>query len=162
MSIGLNAAVSGLMAAQRAIDVASHNLSNSNTPGYSRQTMQQQASDPLGGSGLFMGYQGAGEVGTGVTVTSIIRVTNQYLSNQFRNESAPLGEAQVTSDTLKQVQNIFDEPSSNGLASQLQQFWNGWQKLSNNPEDVSVRTNLQTVSAGLASTFNTVFTKLTN
>lgn len=162
MSVGLNAAVSGLMAAQRALDVASHNISNSDTPGYSRQTMQQDASAPLGAGGLFMRYGGVGQVGTGVSVTSITRVRNQYLDAQFRNQSAPLGEAQVTSDTLKQVQNIFDEPSNNGLASQLQQFWNGWQSLANNPEDLAVRTNLQSVSASLAGTFNDVFTKLTN
>ena len=40
----LNTSISGLLAFQRALDVTSHNITNANTPGYSRQLPDFQTS----------------------------------------------------------------------------------------------------------------------
>jgi flagellar hook-associated protein 1 FlgK len=37
--------VSGLRTSQKQLDVASHNITNVNTPGYSRQVVEQKADD---------------------------------------------------------------------------------------------------------------------
>ena len=44
---GLNTALSGLEAAQAAIDTTGQNISNANTPGYSRQKVVLGERDPL-------------------------------------------------------------------------------------------------------------------
>ena len=51
---GLNTAISGIFSAQKHLSVINHNISNVNTPGYSRQQAVQVASIPykLNGVGL--------------------------------------------------------------------------------------------------------------
>ena len=43
----LNTAKSGMNVSQVAIQTTSHNISNINTPGYSRQRVNQSASSPI-------------------------------------------------------------------------------------------------------------------
>lgn len=42
--LGLNIGLSGMLSSQRALEVLGHNMSNANTPGYSRQRLQLGAS----------------------------------------------------------------------------------------------------------------------
>lgn len=162
MNIGMNAAVLGLLANQRALDVASHNVANANTPGYSRQRIDMVPTNPQGAGGFHSRWQGPGNVGTGVTVDQIKRVRDQFIDRQVREESSPLGEAHVTLDTMTQIEDIFGEPSESSLGSLMTRYWDAWHSLSNNPENMAVRTNLREVGVQLASVFQTLHGKLTN
>ena len=62
---GLGIAARGLTAAQRNLDVLSHNISNVNTPGYTRQQAVQTASQPL------ISFDGTGMIGTGSQVSEV-------------------------------------------------------------------------------------------
>lgn len=161
MNLGMNAAISGLMSAQRALDVASHNIANANTEGYSRQTATMTTTLPMGANSLHMSWGGVGQVGTGVTVQSIARVRDQFIDRQVRGETSPLGEATITADTMKQVEDIFNEPSDNSLNTLMGRFWDAWQELANNPENAATRLNLREVSVNMASTFQEINNKLT-
>ena len=44
---GLNVALRGLIAQQRALDVTTHNIANASTEGYTRQEAVLEAADPL-------------------------------------------------------------------------------------------------------------------
>ncbi len=87
---GLQTALSGLIANQDAIDTTGHNITNANTPGYSRQTAvlryQHPAAiprcPPITGHG--------GQLGTGVNVETFTRIRNTYLDAQFRTQNATL------------------------------------------------------------------------
>ena len=68
MNIGMNAAIAGLRTAQRALDIAGHNVANANTEGYSRQRVDLGTTLPMGNTSLYMSWGGVGQVGTGVTV----------------------------------------------------------------------------------------------
>jgi flagellar hook-associated protein 1 FlgK len=143
MNVGFFTALSGLQAAQRQLDTASHNVSNADTPGYSRQRVEQTESQPMGANGSLNYYAGAGMVGTGVTVAAIARIRDQFIDRQVRAESAPLGEANIKSDTLKQVEDVFGEPSDHGLSALMQNFFNAWHDLSADPANDAMRTNLR-------------------
>lgn len=162
MNIGMNAAVLGLLANQRALDVASHNVANANTPGYSRQRIDMSATAPQGAGGFHSRWQGPGNVGTGVAIDQIKRVRDQFIDRQVREESSPLGEAQVSLDTMTQIEDIFGEPSENSLNSLMTRHWDAWHSLSTNPENMAVRTNLREVGVQLASVFQTLHGKLTD
>ncbi|MNS53561.1 Flagellar hook-associated protein 1 [compost metagenome] len=161
MNIGLNAAIQGLMTAQRALDVAGHNVANANTEGYSRQRVQLSTTSPMGHSSLHMSWAGPGQVGTGVQVDTIKRVRDQFIDRQVRAETSPLGEAKITADTLRQIEDIFGEPSDRSLGTLTTRFWDSWHELSNNPENAATRLGLREVSANLAAVFQEIHGKLT-
>src|SRR5215472_13597176 len=66
--------VTGLIAAQTGIVTTGHNITNANTPGYHRQTVEQSAAPAL--------YSGAGFLGQGVSVDTVTRVYDQFLDSQ--------------------------------------------------------------------------------
>ncbi|MDB5095596.1 MAG: flagellar hook-associated protein FlgK [Cyanobacteria bacterium RYN_339] len=156
MNVGFFTALSGLQAAQRQLDTASHNVSNADTPGYSRQRVEQTESQPMGANGSFIAKAGAGMVGTGVTVTQIARIRDMFIDRQVRAESAPLGEANIKSDTLKQVEDVFGEPTDHGLSAQMQKFFDGWHDLANDPANDALRVNLRQQSVNLAAGFQEI------
>lgn len=160
MNLGLNSAIQGLMTAQRALDVAGHNVANANTEGYSRQRVQLSTTDPMGKLSLHMSWQGPGQVGTGVQVDTIKRVRDQFIDRQVRAEMSPLGQSKVAADTLRQVEDIFGEPSDRSLGTLMTRFWDGWQEMSSNPENAAIRLNLREVSVNLTAVFQEVHNKL--
>ncbi len=78
--LGFNTATSGLFAAQRALDITGHNISNVNTPGYTRQRLEQTQANALRLAG------GTGTLGTGVTSVAIHQLRNEFLDFRYRDE----------------------------------------------------------------------------
>jgi flagellar hook-associated protein 1 FlgK len=115
----------------------------------------------MGANSLHMSWGGVGQVGTGVSVDSIKRVRDQFIDRQVRAETSPLGDAKVTADTMKQIEDIFGEPSDRSLGTLMTRFWDGWQELANNPENAATRLNLREVSNNLAAVFQEIHNKLT-
>lgn len=157
MNVGLFTAVKGLQVAQRQLDVAGHNVANADTPGYSRQRVDQTASTP---QTILGGYAGKGDLGLGVDISQIKRVKDQFIDRQLRAESAPLGEAQVKSSTLRQIEDIYNEPSDQGLQALMQRFFDSWQSLSQHPENAAMRIALRQNAVNLAAGFQEVSQKL--
>ncbi len=93
----LNTSKGGMFAQQQYINVTSHNISNANTPGFSRQHIVLQTARPQTIAG------GVGQIGTGVTVSSIERTRNQFLDFQIRKESSLLGNYGVRQDYLSEI-----------------------------------------------------------
>lgn len=147
----INTALTGLLAQQQALDTTAHNVSNVNTPGYTRQRADLIS---VGGTivpGVWSGGAGAGQ---GVRVDQIERIGNTFLENRSRTDhaaSADLGQAQ---QIATQVQNGFAEPGPNGLSSALADYWSSWDNVANNPTDMATRTSLVGKAQTLATTFN--------
>ncbi|MCS7050154.1 MAG: flagellar hook-associated protein FlgK [Thermomicrobium sp.] len=149
----LETAFRGLMAQQRAVDTASHNIANAHTPGFSRQRVQLVPSTPytvpaFNRSGL------AGQVGTGVLVASITRVRESVFDVQFRVQTQALGEASAQVDAYAQIEAVFNEPTEAGLGRLLDRFWRAWQGVSNQPEDLAARAALVQEATTLATNLN--------
>ena len=76
MSSLINNAMSGLNAAQAALNTASNNISSYNVAGYTRQTtIMTQANSTLGAGGW---------VGNGVYVSGVQREYDAFITNQLR------------------------------------------------------------------------------
>ena len=75
---GLNTVMRGITAQQVALNTVGHNVSNANTDGYSRQSVNLVAAP----SETIYGSQGAMQVGSGVTITSITRIRDAFMDSQ--------------------------------------------------------------------------------
>jgi flagellar hook-associated protein 1 FlgK len=151
---GLQTALSGLEAAQAAITTTGENIANANTAGYTRQTVQTAANAPLIIPALTQ--QGGGtQLGTGVSITDISRIRNQFLDVQYRAQNSATSNANSNANELGQVQTAMTDSSSSGLQTVMSKFWGAWNALAADP---SAATLQGVVGAGqtLASTFNAV------
>lgn len=149
-----NIAQSALMAQEAAIEVTGQNIANAQTPGYSRQTLALSASTPDNTPN--------GTFGTGVSITNVTRSRDTLLDQQYRTQSAPASGFQERSTLLGEIQNVYGEPSTTGLASTMDNFFNSWSELASNPDDGSAKAVVQQAGAQLASTFNSYATQLSN
>lgn len=151
---GLQTALSGLIASQEAIDTTGHNITNANTPGYSRQTAVLQTNTPLPIAAMSPLTGAGGQMGTGVSVTTFTRIRNSYLDAQYRTQSASLGAASTETNELQQAQSAFDEPSTSGISSQLSAFWSSWSSLADSPSSEAAREGVISTGKQLATTLN--------
>jgi len=157
---GLQTALSGLLADQQAIDVTGHNITNANTPGYSRQVAVLQTNDPMRIAALSPTDGEGGQLGTGVSVATYMRIRNTYLDAQYRTQNASLGSATTQANELQQAQSAFDEPSTAGLATQLSAFWSAWGELANMPASEAAKVAVVSSGTQLADTLNQVSAQL--
>lgn len=129
----LNTSTSGMRAQQNALQTTSHNLANSNTPGYSRQRVDMVSNMPQSLAGI-------GQIGTGVVIGGVIRITDEYVLTQFQNEEASLVRYHQKSEVLGQLEAMFNEPSSTGISHQMSEFFTSWNDLAANPESITSKT----------------------
>ncbi|MBU3109070.1 flagellar hook-associated protein FlgK [Clostridium gasigenes] len=149
-----NIAKRGMSVQQRTIDVTSHNISNANTPGYSRQRAKIETTRPQSISG------NVGQVGTGAQVAAIERVRDSFLDYQIRGESSNLGKYDARSKFLQEVETVFNEPSETGISSLMGKFFDSFQELSKQPNSSNARTIVAQQSASLADALNHTYTQL--
>ncbi|MFP5113106.1 flagellar hook-associated protein FlgK [Bacillaceae bacterium C204] len=123
----------GLAAQQAALSTTGHNIANANTTGYTRQRAEMQATKPVSFPGMQI------QLGTGVEVNKIVRLREDYLDVQLRNENKSLGYWEAKSDALTKVEELLNEPSDDGLAFTMDEFWKGWEELAKNPDSAAAR-----------------------
>lgn len=117
---------SGITAQRLALEVTSQNVSNVNTPGYSRQTT-------VFASGTVSMERGF-PLGNGVQVAEIQRAYDDFLQLQLKNESSTNGNATTLLSAMNRAEQLFNEFTADGLGKSLQDFFKAWQDLSVNPQ----------------------------
>lgn len=150
---GLEIGRRGLQAQQRALDVTGHNVANANTPGFTRQEAVLTTTTPFPVPALNRPW-GAAQVGTGVEISEIRRLRDQFLDLQVRHENKTLGYWEARRDALRKVEVILNEPSDTGLRAVFEQFWQALEELSKNPESLAARSVVRQRGMALAETFN--------
>jgi flagellar hook-associated protein 1 FlgK len=132
---------------QKAIAVTGNNIANVNTPGYSRQRVNMEQSEPLMSDGS--------QMGRGVQANrQIERIYDQFLESQLVAEKHNYGRWETQKEGLAKVELLFDEASGYGINNALSMFWSSWQDLANNPTGHVERTTLVANSEILSDTFN--------
>jgi flagellar hook-associated protein 1 FlgK len=145
---GIELASRALQSMQMAMNTTGHNLANINTPGYSRQRVNLATTEPLvleGVRTLFMG--------SGVRVESIQRIRDMFLDGRVANTSSQYHRLNTLYQRLTQVEDVFSEPTDAGLSRQIIGFFNAFQELSANPENVGVRASVYQQVEGMTRTF---------
>lgn len=152
-------ATRGLNVQQGAINTTAHNISNANTVGYSRQRVVIETTKPFGGMSKF-DSSGPGQIGTGAHITSIMRIRDTFIDYQVRNETSKLGNYQVSSEFLSQIEDIFGEPSDSGIQTLFSEFYSAFQELAKTPDKSSARTVALQRASALADSLNHTYTQL--
>lgn len=126
----LGIGMSGIQAAQIGLLATQHNIANSNTDGYTRQSIVQSTTTPLGTA--------SGSVGTGVRVTTIQRNYNSFLSEQVTKSEAELSSLDAYYKQISTIDDLLAD-SSAGVSPALQDFFKGVQQVSNSPASLPAR-----------------------
>ena len=148
--LGLNTAIRALLTQQLAINTTAHNIANSNTPGYSRQQVLMETTDPFTVPAQNRSAT-AGQLGTGVTAQVVRRIRDEFLDKEFRTQNEALAYWRSLASGVHTVEDLFNEPSDNGLGKVLANFWNRWRDLTNDPANSAVRLTLREQASELAS-----------
>ncbi len=129
-----------------------HNIANVNTPGYTRQRVAIATSDPF--------EHRIGPVGTGVKAVNVNHVRDLFLNQQFRQNNKQLGRWNAMNKTLAQIEALFAEPSDDSLSGLLNEFWDSWSDLANNPENSGGRNSLKEKTNLLTTAFHRIYNQL--
>lgn len=152
MSSDLQIGLSGILAAQRAMLVSAHNISNSNTKGYTRQSTIMATKMPV--------YTNAGTIGQGVEIVKIRRHKDDYINSRLRDISSSLGSASVKSQNLRELETVFNETSDASLNNALASFFKGINDLAQNTENMSSRATLLEKANTLTDNFHRIVDEL--
>lgn len=142
-SIGL----SGLAAAQAGLVTTGHNISNVNTPGFSRQETLFETSGPQFLGGLFYGR--------GVDVASVRRVYADFLATQVMSTRAGASQLEAMNGELSQLDNLFGDPTS-GLSPALDDFFAGVNAVAAHPASIPSRQALLSSANALVARFRQI------
>ena len=142
---------SALTAVDQWLSTTSHNISNVNTPGYSRETVNLSAKHPT-----LMGNQ---FVGNGVQVDSVKREYNTFLTNNVWGTTAQQGQAQTLSDMATQVDNLLAN-STTGLSPTLDKFFTAAHGVANDPTSAGARQQVLSTGETVVQTFQMLSTQM--
>lgn len=150
----LGIGASGLLSSQIAMDVTGDNIANANTEGYSRKRLLQ--------SGGYRKDPAFGSMGMGVVTESVKRARDEFIDKRLSELHSEMGYYQELDLSMSKIEDIFLEPSDTGLNTLMNEFWNAWQDLSNNPEDYASREVVKSSAEALINKFHAVVDKLRN
>jgi flagellar hook-associated protein 1 FlgK len=143
----LGTAITGLQAFQRSLETTSHNISNVNTEGYSRQSVNLVTNKEQ--------MIGVGYLGTGVTINNISRSYDQFITTQLRSSTAAYGDVDKYSQLASQVDDILADPAV-GMAPAIKNFFNAVNDATDDPSSIPARQVLLSETEILTSRFDTM------
>ena len=147
---GLNIAYTGLLASNAAQNTTANNIANVETPGYSRQKVQQQAANALR---VFQTY---GCAGAGVETLAIEQIRDEFYDFRFWNNNAKVGEYSQKQYYMTMIEDYFDDtPISPGFKTIFDQMMiTGLEELLKNPNDATAKSQFVGYASTLADYFN--------
>lgn len=132
--LGLNTGLSGLNYFQTALNTTAHNISNSNTTGYSRQQVLASASSPLDINATY------GMMGTGVSANSIDRLRDSFYDNKYWASNSRYNKYNSEYENLSQLQTYMNEMAGDsGYTKWLSLLSDSLQDIADNPSDYTTR-----------------------
>jgi len=147
----LNIGTSALITTQGSLSTTSHNISNVNTEGYSRQRVEQGTRLP--------NFDGGQYFGSGVEVSSVERIFNSFLADQVRTFTSQEQQLDTFSSFASQVDDLLGSPELS-LSTGLQGFFDAVQNVADDPTSISARQVMLTEADTLSQRFNTLDTQL--
>jgi len=142
----LNTSYSGLSAAEVATATTGHNIANAKNGYYTRQRVVTSASIPF--------HTQPGDIGTGVRVTQIARIHDEYTYQRLKDSSNSLSYSDYSQQRLTEVAKYFPDLKNLGIANDLTNYFNSWNNFSSNTNDGSQKIALVQNATTLTSRIN--------
>ncbi|WP_215540231.1 flagellar hook-associated protein FlgK [Borreliella bavariensis] len=135
---GIEIGKRSLFAHKDAMNTVGHNLSNATKPGYSRQRVTMKTEIPLYAPQLNRAKK-QGQLGQGIVVQSIDRVKDELLNTRIVEESHRLGYWTSQDKFISMLEDVYNEPEDQSIRKRLNDFWESWQDLANQPQGLAER-----------------------
>lgn len=134
----LNSALRALEANQLGLAVASNNIANAQTPGYTRQ---RAILTPVSGS-------------AGVQVTGTEAIRDRLIGHRQRQEVSSHAQDEMKHQGLSDIEMLFNESDGTGMLPLLTDFFNSFHALSTDPTSPNRRQEVLTNATILADFLN--------
>ena len=152
---GLDIAYTGVQAANAKLNTTANNISNVDTKGYTRQEATQVASDALRIS------QSYGMAGTGVTVTDINQVRNEFYDVKYWQSQTNLGQYDMKMYYMYQIEDYFtDKDTVEGFEPIFSAMFDSLEEVYKQAGTPSTKTQFIGAAGDLCEYFNAQATNL--
>ena len=142
----LNVSKDAMLSYRLAMDVTGGNISNVNTPGYTRQQAVFAATGKVNAK--------AASAQLSVKVENIDRMFDGYTEMQIAEQAQKAGAGEAKNDMLARVEIVLDETNGGKLNDVMSRFWSAWGDLAVNPAGGVERDALASVGQEMAAMFN--------
>ncbi len=151
MSSLIGTSLSGLKAAQSALNIASNNIANANTIGYNTESVNLSTAPAIFSEGGF--------VGQGVNTATVTRSYNQFVSQQVMSSTSAYAQA----NTLSRLAFGLDQTLSNqvtGMSTVLGKFSTAASGVANDPTSIPARQALLSAAGSVTQQVNSLSSQL--
>ncbi|MBL4830778.1 MAG: flagellar hook-associated protein FlgK [Aliivibrio sp.] len=121
----------GVLTAQKQLNTTGHNISNVNTEGFSRQSVEQETNNPTWISG--------NTYGTGVHVANIRRAYDQFAVNELNLSTTTLHAASELDSHLDVMTNMLSSISSKKIPENINDWFDAVKTLADSPNEIGAR-----------------------
>ncbi len=133
-----------LYAHQNSIQTTGNNIANVDTEGYSRQGVRYETNPSLNAS--------PGQIGQGVRAVEVYRMFNRFVEKAYISKASDASRWSEQAGLLSNIDAlVYESDTVPGVGSTLNQFFKGWQTLSNNGTLQSSREALLSDAETLAT-----------
>jgi len=140
----MSIATGAMLVEQAAISVTANNVSNIDTPGYTRQVAELSEAEPH--------FDGTCMVGTGVSLEQITSLRDRILELRVQDENQQQGSLQAQVSSLSDINLEFSTQNAN-IGDALNKFFDSLSSLSPDPSNISLRQSVLMSAQNLASQF---------
>ncbi|NBC22064.1 MAG: flagellar hook-associated protein FlgK, partial [Gammaproteobacteria bacterium] len=141
----INIGLSGVRAHQSALSTTGQNITNANTPGYTRQRTNFETQVTAGlGSGVH-----------GVNVAGIQRIYDAAAVNQLRTDTSSFARFEALGQQIAQVDSLLADEASN-LNRGFEAFFGALQSAANSPSSLPARQLVLSEAEGLVTRFQSL------
>src|SRR6056297_1166114 len=147
----LNTGLLGVYTAKSAMSVVGHNISNANTPGFSRQRPEIVSTPSLPMNTLTQ-TSAPMQFGTGSKIEDIKRVRDQFLDIQYRQTNNRVSYWDNVYGNMHYIEQLFGEPGETGIRNLFDNLWGAMQELSSDPTNEGAKGQIVSRADELSNT----------
>lgn len=152
MSLFINNGLSGLLAAQQALQTIANNVANANTEGYVRQEAILSSNR--------VEFKGGYGIGTGVHVADVERFYDQFLGEEIKTATMVQSRAQSYHDMAARLDGMLGNPDLN-ITTSIQRFFEQLEAVNRDPTSTVNREQLLAEGDALQSRFRQIDSQIT-
>ncbi|MDR2200120.1 MAG: flagellar hook-associated protein FlgK [Deltaproteobacteria bacterium] len=134
ISSSMYVSLTGMRMSQAAMETASHNIANVNTPGYSRQRVNLAT----------LPSQNAtyGQLGLGVTANNVVRYHDEFLTRSIIMTGSTLGHHVALKNQMDNLEVFYNESAGNGINAAMNEFFASFDQLASEANNEPFREEL--------------------
>ncbi|MDD5810465.1 MAG: flagellar hook-associated protein FlgK, partial [Treponema sp.] len=106
------------------IQTAGHNISNADTEGYSRQRVTVKTFDPIYRPDLEREMR-PGQIGQGTDVESVSRIKDELLESRIVAQTNEESYWSVREKYYSMIESVYNEPEDISVRANMDKFWEG-------------------------------------